>query len=67
MVHGTFLSGKCSCPAFVYFGPCKHTAAIGFALVNFDRKKCRSSVHSEYAGRQVCLKRLKKQIKSLFQ
>jgi uncharacterized Zn finger protein len=35
---GPFLSGECSCPAFVYYGPCKHMAATGFALINLDRK-----------------------------
>jgi uncharacterized Zn finger protein len=64
---GPFLSGECSCPAFVYYGLCKHMAATGFALINLDRKKYRSSVRSEHAGKQVCLKRLKKQIRSLFQ
>jgi len=36
---GPFLSGKCSCPAFVYYGPCKHMAAMGFALIDLDRKE----------------------------
>jgi uncharacterized Zn finger protein len=62
---GPFLSGECSCPAFVYCGPCNHMAATGFALINLNR---RNTDHcSEHAGKQVCLKRLKKQIESLFQ
>ena len=28
---GTRLSGKCSCPAFAEFGPCKHMAAAALA------------------------------------
>ena len=62
---GPFLSGECSCPAFVYFGPCKHMAATGFALINLSRRN--TGHRSEHAGKQVCLKRLKKQIRSLFQ
>ncbi|MDM8335232.1 SWIM zinc finger family protein [Wolbachia pipientis] len=34
--NGPLLSGGCSCPAFVYYGPCKHMAATGFALINLD-------------------------------
>jgi len=28
------LNGKCSCPAFYDFGPCKHMAAIAFAIAS---------------------------------
>ncbi|MCM1001522.1 MAG: SWIM zinc finger family protein [Wolbachia endosymbiont of Melophagus ovinus] len=65
--EGPLLGGECSCPAFMYYGPCKHMAATGFALIYLNRKKYRSSVRSEHADKQVCLKRLKKQIRSLFQ
>ncbi|MEY2392910.1 SWIM zinc finger family protein [Wolbachia endosymbiont of Tettigetta isshikii] len=64
---GPLLGGECSYPAFVYYGPCKHMAATGFALIYLNRKKYRSSVRSEDTDKQVCLKRLKKQIRSLFQ
>ncbi|WCR59309.1 MAG: hypothetical protein PG978_000745 [Wolbachia endosymbiont of Ctenocephalides felis wCfeF] len=62
---GPLLGGECSYPAFVYYGPCKHMAATGFALINFNRRN--TGHRSEHAGKQVCLKRLKKQIKGLFQ
>ncbi|WP_265038161.1 hypothetical protein [Wolbachia endosymbiont (group A) of Hylaeus communis] len=35
------------CPAFVYYGPCKHMAATGFALVALDRKEYRSSARPD--------------------
>jgi len=33
MREGNFLKGTCSCPAFEDFGPCKHMAATGFAVM----------------------------------
>jgi len=30
------IDGDCSCPAFEDFGPCKHMAATGFALLQYD-------------------------------
>ncbi len=44
---GPLLSGTCSCPAFVYYGSCKHMAATGFALVELDRKEYRSSARPD--------------------
>lgn len=29
------INGNCSCPAFEDFGPCKHIAATGFALIQY--------------------------------
>ncbi|WP_395463205.1 SWIM zinc finger domain-containing protein [Wolbachia endosymbiont of Cantharis cryptica] len=55
---GPFLSGKCSCPAFVYFGPCKHIAATGFALIELDRKEYRLSVRSKHVDEQALFERL---------
>ncbi|WCR57668.1 SWIM zinc finger family protein [Wolbachia endosymbiont of Ctenocephalides felis wCfeJ] len=52
---GPLLGGECSCPAFVYCGPCKHMAATGFALINFDREKYRSSVCSGRVDKQAHL------------
>ncbi|WP_224721445.1 SWIM zinc finger family protein [Candidatus Wolbachia massiliensis] len=52
---GPFLSGECSCPAFVYWGPCKHMAATGFALINFDREKYRLSTCSKHVDKQAYL------------
>lgn len=31
---GERIDGECSCPAFEDFGPCKHMAATGFALIH---------------------------------
>lgn len=31
--NGISLGGECSCPAFRNWGPCKHMAATGFALI----------------------------------
>jgi uncharacterized Zn finger protein len=28
------IKGECTCPAYRDFGPCKHIAAVGFAVVN---------------------------------
>lgn len=61
----SILSGKCTCPAFEDFGPCKHMAATGYAIMaqnntgyipsqKFDRQK------EEY---EQILKRLKKKSK----
>ncbi len=33
-LNGNSLSGKCSCPAFDDFGPCKHMAATAYAVMN---------------------------------
>ena len=30
------LDGECTCPAFLDFGPCKHMAATGFALMEHN-------------------------------
>lgn len=35
------LSGTCSCPAFEQFGPCKHLAALGLALLAYNCGKYR--------------------------
>lgn len=35
---GNLIEGYCTCPAFEDFGPCKHIAATGFALI-----KCHES------------------------
>lgn len=33
MLKGNKLTGECSCPAFEDFGPCKHIAATGLAVI----------------------------------
>ncbi len=30
------LSGECSCPAFEDYGPCKHMAAVAFAVMAYE-------------------------------
>jgi uncharacterized Zn finger protein len=30
------IQGRCSCPAYADFGPCKHIAATGFAAIAHD-------------------------------
>src|ERR1700722_17579419 len=37
------LSGTCSCPAFSDFGPCKHIAATGLALIKHNQGGYRPS------------------------
>ncbi|WP_264328779.1 SWIM zinc finger family protein [Wolbachia endosymbiont (group A) of Andrena hattorfiana] len=44
---GPLFSGTCFCPAFCYFGPCKHMAATGFALIDLDREEYRSSARPD--------------------
>ncbi|WP_265026350.1 MULTISPECIES: SWIM zinc finger domain-containing protein [unclassified Wolbachia] len=64
---GPLFSGTCSCPAFCYFGPCKHMAATGFTLIDLDRKEYRSSMCLGYVDKQTLLERflLKKTNKEL--
>jgi uncharacterized Zn finger protein len=33
------LGGECSCPAFENFGPCKHIAAVGYAVIDHSASK----------------------------
>ena len=32
-LSGEKLSGTCTCPAFADFGPCKHMAGVGYAVI----------------------------------
>ncbi|WP_237342962.1 SWIM zinc finger family protein [Wolbachia endosymbiont of Folsomia candida] len=54
--NGQYLTGKCSCPALGYCGPCKHMAATCFALIQLDRQEYRSSL--EYVDEQDRLEKL---------
>ncbi|WP_369408750.1 SWIM zinc finger family protein [Wolbachia endosymbiont of Pentalonia nigronervosa] len=40
---GKHLDGECSCPAFENWGPCKHMAATGFALIQYNSHGYQSS------------------------
>jgi uncharacterized Zn finger protein len=44
------LSGECSCPAFVDFGPCKHMAAVCYAVM--EKHKAGYSPSKEYEWRK---------------
>lgn len=35
------LDGMCTCPAFGDFGPCKHLAALGLAIIDYHQGKFR--------------------------
>jgi len=36
--EGGALSGKCSCPGFADWGPCKHIAATGFTVMHYAQQ-----------------------------
>lgn len=60
------LNGTCSCPAFANFGPCKHIAATGLAVIKYnqgDRKTTTRSAeqNEEYDELMQALARRTKQ------
>ena len=66
--NGQYLDGKCSCPAYKYYGPCKHMAATGFALIHSDRKEYRESlgcINDRAYCEKLLLKREKKDLISI--
>lgn len=57
------LGGRCSCPAFVDFGPCKHMAATCFALLNTSQPHMNEDAayrFDEVEGLEKHLRTLKK-------
>ncbi len=42
------LRGNCTCPAFESFGPCKHMAATGFALIAHNKGGYEPSEEFQY-------------------
>lgn len=44
------LFGDCTCPAYVNFGPCKHLAAVAYAVV--------SQQNDSYSPSSACIERL---------
>jgi hypothetical protein len=60
------LTGTCSCPAFYDFGPCKHLAALGLAVIAYNNGKylglvehCKENV-SDFEAIEKSLKHKKK-------
>ncbi|MCG8340445.1 MAG: SWIM zinc finger family protein [Cytophagales bacterium] len=37
VLENSYLDGTCSCPAFEDFGPCKHMAATGLAIIAYGQ------------------------------
>jgi uncharacterized Zn finger protein len=54
------LSGECSCPAFTDFGPCKHMAAVGYAVM--AKHKTGYAPSEAYAYRKEECSRLEKHL-----
>jgi uncharacterized Zn finger protein len=57
--NGT-LSGQCSCPAFTDFGPCKHMAAVAYAVM--ASKKAGYAPSEAYKWRKEEYKHLENQL-----
>lgn len=47
------LDGACSCPAYDDYGPCKHMAATGLALIAYKKKKYVSSEEIEEKAEEI--------------
>ncbi len=54
------LSGECSCPAFTDFGPCKHMAAVAYAVM--AKHKTSYAPSEEYEWRKEECSRLEKHL-----
>jgi uncharacterized Zn finger protein len=59
-LKNNILSGECSCPAFTDFGPCKHMAAVGYAVM--AKHKTGYTPSEEYAWRRDESIRLEKHL-----
>lgn len=62
-LKGGKLTGKCSCPAFEDFGPCKHMAATAFATIAHARKSYSPSGH--YIQRDQELTEVERRLKRM--
>ncbi|AWW50873.1 SWIM zinc finger family protein [Wolbachia endosymbiont of Folsomia candida] len=62
------LDGECSCPAFENFGPCKHIAATGFALIQYNRQgyyssaECSDRIDEQDRFEKLLLKKTKQEL-----
>jgi uncharacterized Zn finger protein len=64
MLKNKTIEGRCSCPAFTDFGPCKHMAATCFAMLNDSYQSANEDVSyrfDEYENVEKNLKKLKKE------
>lgn len=65
------LEGQCSCPAFEDFGPCKHMAAVGFAVIASQSEGyspssvCREYIEQQASFEEVLLKKTKNDLVSI--
>lgn len=62
-LKGGKLTGKCSCPAFEDFGPCKHMAATSFAAVAHAQKNYNPS--RQYTQRDEELSEVERRLKRM--
>lgn len=66
--NGQYLNGKCSCPAYKNYGPCKHMAATCFTVIHSDRKEYRKSlgcIDEQVNCKRLLLKKEKKDLISI--
>lgn len=69
--NGQYLNGKCSCPAYKNYGPCKHMAATCFTVIHSDRKEYRKSlgysdnIYEQANCKKLLLKKEKKDLVSI--
>jgi len=67
----SYLEGQCSCPAFEDFGPCKHMAAVGFAVITSQSggyrpsSVCREHIEQQANVEEVLLKKTKSDLVSI--
>ncbi|WP_265036304.1 SWIM zinc finger family protein [Wolbachia endosymbiont (group A) of Anomoia purmunda] len=65
--NGQCLGGECSCPAFENFGPCKHMAATGFALIQYNKQgycssaECSDRIDEQDRFEKLLLKKTKQE------
>ncbi|WP_265034414.1 MULTISPECIES: SWIM zinc finger family protein [unclassified Wolbachia] len=66
--NGNSLNGECSCPAFENFGPCKHMAATGFALIQYNQRgykssrECSDRINEQDHFEKLLLKKTKREL-----
>ncbi len=56
------LSGHCSCVAFIEFGPCKHLAATGFALIAHQKSGNQYKPSEEYFERTEAYDKIERKL-----